>query len=84
MAHWTASTALGNSAKTLSLGDQPVHHVAMSRQGAERLNLVVAHQARVSRHVSGEDRREPSLHPVLLPIHGTLGAISAGSVRRTR
>jgi hypothetical protein len=64
------------------LGDQPVHHLAMARQGAERLNLVVAHQARIPCHVSREDRRQPSLDPVLLPIHGTLSAIPARILRR--
>jgi hypothetical protein len=55
--------------------DQPVHDLAMGCQGVERSDLVLAHQARITCHIRCEDRGKPSLDPVLLAIHGTLGAV---------
>ena len=55
--------------------NEAVHDLAMGGQGAERSDLILAHQARIACHVSREDRRQPSLDLVLLPIHRTLGAI---------
>ena len=48
---------------------------AMSSQGPERPDLVLLHQARIACHVSREDGCQPPLDLVLLPIHGTLGAV---------
>jgi hypothetical protein len=62
--------------------DQPVHDLTMRCEGVERLNLVPLHQARIASHVSREDRCEPSLDPVLLPIHGTLSAVPERSLLR--
>jgi hypothetical protein len=56
------------------LSNQPVYDLAMLGQAPERPILILAHQARVTRHISREDGCQPSLDSVLLPIHQTLGA----------
>jgi hypothetical protein len=46
----------------------------------ESSDLILAHQARVTCHIGGEDGGEPPLNPVLLRTHGTLGAVPEGIV----
>jgi hypothetical protein len=46
------------------LGDERVHDLAMSPQGAQRPDLIVVDQARVSGHVGDQDRRQPALNPL--------------------
>ena len=75
-AHWTASTALGNSASTLSpavLAILPpwsrISPSMTSRAAAiahNRPGLVLADQARVPGHVRSEDRRQPTFDPLFV------------------
>jgi len=72
-AHWTASTAKGNSAGTAvacgvghpatMLPYEAVHYLPVSREGTQRSHLIPAHEARITRNVSGEDRRQAPLNP---------------------
>ena len=70
-AHLAASTALGNSASTLSpavptiaavaIRDQRVHLLPIGAQRAERAFLVSRHETAVALHVGTEDGRELTL-----------------------
>ena len=46
--------------------NEPVHNLARGAQGAQRPGLVLAHQARVARHVGGEDRCQTPFDPLFL------------------
>ena len=84
-AHRTASTALGNSARTLSPAVFAIRPPcsAISRSMISRRSvrlrsvriLILAHQARVTRHVSCEDSCQSPLDLVLLWTHRTPGAV---------
>jgi hypothetical protein len=64
------------------VGNEPVHDLAMSRQAAERPDFIVVHQARITCHVSREDRCQMPLDFLGLRIHETLGAGSPRIVVR--
>jgi hypothetical protein len=73
---------LGQNAVTGCIGDAPavlgneaIHNRAMSGQGAHSPDLILLHEARVACHISREDGCQPPFDLVLLPIHGTLGAV---------
>ena len=53
------------------LGDEVIHDLAMSRQGAQGPDLVLAHEAGITCHVGGEDRCQPALNSFCTAGHGT-------------
>jgi hypothetical protein len=55
--------------------DEPVHDLAMLGQAPESCILILAHQARVTRHVSREEGCQPPLDPMFQVSHGSLGAV---------
>ena len=46
--------------------NQAVHDLASGSEGAQRPGLVLAYKARVSRHISGEDRCQTPFDPLFL------------------
>jgi hypothetical protein len=54
------------------LGYEPVHDLEMGTQGTEGSDLVLLHEAGIASHVSGKDRRQPSLDLMLLGTHESL------------
>ncbi len=49
--------------------NETVHDLTVGSQGTERSNLIQAHKARITSHVSGKNRHQPSLNLMLLRTH---------------
>jgi hypothetical protein len=50
-------------------GDEPVHDLAVSRQGAQGPDFIVVDQARVASHIGHKDRRQLALYPLRISCH---------------
>ena len=74
------ASGVGDPAPMLS--NQPVHDLASGSEGAQSPGLVLAYQAGVPRHISGENRCQSPFNPLFLvgeaPFHPAVGASCGG------